>query len=67
MPVEDWLRGPLHDWALDLLDPLSLAQQGFFRPESVATIWKQHMAGWRNHSNLVWSLLMFQSWLARSG
>ena len=64
MPVEDWLRGPLHDWALDLLDPVSLARQGFFRPESVETIWKQHMAGWRNHSNLVWSLLMFQSWLA---
>ncbi|MFV1973752.1 MAG: asparagine synthase (glutamine-hydrolyzing) [Thiohalobacterales bacterium] len=64
MPIEDWLRGPLHDWALDLLDPAGLVQQGFFNPESVETIWKQHMAGWRNHSNLLWSILMFQSWLS---
>jgi asparagine synthase (glutamine-hydrolysing) len=64
MPVEDWLRGPFHDWAIDLLDPVTLVQQGFFRPGSVATIWKQHMAGWRNHSNLIWSILMFQSWLS---
>lgn len=62
-PIEHWLRGPLHDWARDLLDPSSLSQQGFLRPETVETIWKQHMAGWRNHSNLIWSLLMFQSWL----
>lgn len=64
MPIEDWLRGPLHDWALDLLDPAGLVQQGFFNPESVETIWKQHMAGWRNHSNLLWAILMFQSWLS---
>jgi len=64
MPIEDWLRGPLHDWALDLLDPAGLGQQGFLNPESVETIWKQHMAGWRNHSNLLWSILMFQSWLS---
>ena len=62
-PVEDWLRGPLHDWALDLLDPASLSREGYFRPRAVETVWKQHMAGWRNHSNLIWSLLMFRSWL----
>ncbi len=62
-PLEDWLRGPLHDWALDLLDPASLSREGYFRPRAVETVWKQHMAGWRNHSNLIWSLLMFQSWL----
>jgi asparagine synthase (glutamine-hydrolysing) len=66
-PVEDWLRGPLHDWALDLLDPASLSQEGYFRPREVETVWKQHMAGWRNHSNLLWSLLMFQSWLRAAG
>jgi asparagine synthase (glutamine-hydrolysing) len=63
-PVEDWLRDPLRDWAEDLLDSSRLAREGFLEPGAVREIWKQHLAGWRNHSNLLWSLLMFQAWLA---
>jgi asparagine synthase (glutamine-hydrolysing) len=62
-PVEDWLRGPLRDWAEDLLDPARLRQQGLFRAQQVGAVWRQHLAGWRNHANLLWALLMFQAWL----
>ena len=63
-PLEEWLRGPLRQWVDELLDPSSMHSQGYFNPASVKTIWQQHLSGWRNHSNLLWSLLMFQSWLS---
>jgi len=62
-PLEDWLRGPFRSWMGDMLDASLLAEQGYLRQEKVREIWKQHQSGWRNHSNLLWSLLMFQSWL----
>ena len=61
-PVEDWLRGPLREWAEQLLDPTRLAGQDLFKPEEVQKIWRQHLSGWRNHANLLWALLMFQAW-----
>jgi asparagine synthase (glutamine-hydrolysing) len=64
-PVEDWLRGPLRDWAEDLLDPARLREQGLFEVAQVGSIWSQHLAGWRNHANLLWALLMFQAWHRR--
>jgi len=62
-PVEDWLRGPLRDWAEALLDTARLQNQGLFQGRVVEKIWSQHLVGWRNHSNLLWALLMFQAWL----
>jgi asparagine synthase (glutamine-hydrolysing) len=64
-PVEDWLRGPLRDWAEELLDPGRLREQGLFGVAQVGSIWSQHLAGWRNHANLLWALLMFQAWYRR--
>jgi asparagine synthase (glutamine-hydrolysing) len=66
-PVEDWLRGPLRDWAEDLLAPARLREQGLFRAAQVNSVWSQHLAGWRNHANLLWALLMFQAWYRRHG
>jgi len=65
VPVDDWLRNELKDWALDLLNPSTLHREGLFDADAVQTVWKQHMAGWFNHANLLWALLMFQSWKER--
>lgn len=65
-PVEDWLRGPLRDWAEALLDTTRLQNQGLFQARVVEKIWNQHLVGWRNHSNLLWALLMFQAWIDSS-
>ncbi len=62
VPVAEWLRGALRPWAEDLLAPERLRRQGLFDPDAVHRVWQQHQCGWRNHHNLLWSILMFQAW-----
>jgi asparagine synthase (glutamine-hydrolysing) len=67
VPVGQWLRGPLQDWAADLLDASSLASDGIFDPDVVASTWKAHQAGRGNHDHRLWAILMFQSWWRANG
>jgi len=62
VPVDDWLRGPLRDWVEELLAEQRLREQGFLEPAAVRQLWAQHLCRWRNHSNILWSILMFQAW-----
>ncbi len=63
IPLHDWLRGPLRDWAEALLDESLLQQQGYFYPAPIRKMWKEHLSEVRNHQDSLWSILMFQSWL----
>jgi asparagine synthase (glutamine-hydrolysing) len=64
VPLAAWLRGPLREWADDLLDPTRLSAEGFFSPTVVEAKWREHTSGQRNWQNVLWDLLMFQVWLA---
>lgn len=63
IPLDDWLRGPLRDWAEHLLDEQRLQQQGFFNPAPIRQRWQQHLAQSCNGAYSLWSVLMFQAWL----
>ncbi|HEX9964280.1 MAG TPA: asparagine synthase (glutamine-hydrolyzing) [Allosphingosinicella sp.] len=63
VPVGDWLRGPMREWAEALLDPRRLEQEGFFRPEAISAMWKAHLRGEVNEQYRLWIVLMFQAWL----
>ncbi|MGE3992257.1 asparagine synthase (glutamine-hydrolyzing) [Pseudorhodoplanes sp.] len=63
IPVGQWLRGPLRDWAEELLSAGRLRDEGFLKPETVAELWAQHLSGRRDWSDRLWSVLMFQGWL----
>tara|TARA_R110002049_G_scaffold15822_5_gene64212 strand:- start:53478 stop:55427 length:1950 start_codon:yes stop_codon:yes gene_type:complete len=63
VPIGKWLRGPLRDWAEDLLNEEKIRQQGYMNEDIVQRLWKQHLSGWRNHNDILWSILMFQAWL----
>lgn len=62
VPIDDWMRGPLRDWVEDLISAESLRDTGYFDPAGVHQLWHQHLCNWRNHSNVLWAVLMFQAW-----
>ena len=62
VPVKEWLVGPLRDWVEDLISEQTLDHQGMFDTKAVREAWQQHQLGWADHSELMWSILMFQAW-----
>lgn len=63
VPLHDWLRGPLREWAQELLDEARLAREGYFHPAPIRKIWAEHLSGQRNWMAPLWNVLMFQAWL----
>jgi asparagine synthase (glutamine-hydrolysing) len=64
VPLADWLRGPLRDWAEDLFDAQRLGG-GLLDVDAVRQLWQQHTKGNRNWAYALWTILMFESWRRR--
>lgn len=63
VPIGDWLRGPLRDWAEDLLSPASLDALGLVRTQKLRALWQAHLSGQVNAQYGLWNVLMLQAWL----
>lgn len=63
VPIDNWLRGPLRQWAEDLINESRLRNEGYFNSELVRLRWEDHLSGRRNLQYQLWNVLMFQSWL----
>ncbi|NCT83560.1 MAG: asparagine synthase (glutamine-hydrolyzing) [Comamonadaceae bacterium] len=62
VPLDAWLRGPLRDWAADLIEPRALHRAGLFDVAEVQRRWQEHLSGKRNWHYQIWDVLMFQAW-----
>ena len=63
VPLGEWLRGPLRDWAESLLDAKRLRDEGFFNVSLLRQKWHEHLSGKYNWQHQLWNVLMFQAWL----
>jgi asparagine synthase (glutamine-hydrolysing) len=65
IPLADWLRGPLREWAEDLLSPSALNETGLLNSEIIRGLWIEHLAGRTNRPHQIWVILMLQAWMRR--
>ncbi len=67
LPIGRWLRGPLREWAEELLMEGRLKREGFFNARAVRLLWEAHLSAKRDLEHPIWSILIFQAWLAEWG
>ena len=61
VPLRPWLRGPLSHRIEDLADSEALA--AYLEPEAVSRVVQEHLRGRRDHSPLLWKLMVLRTWL----
>ncbi len=67
IPVDQWLRGPLREWAEDLLQPSKLEDGGLLRAAPIRGALEEHLSGRVSRHVELWAVLMFQAWREAAG
>ena len=62
IPLDSWLRGPLRDWAEDLLSEKRLNEEGVFDASIIRRTWARHLEGKPGVAHQLWDILVYQSW-----
>tara|TARA_B100000575_G_C22944077_1_gene546304 strand:- start:237 stop:845 length:609 start_codon:yes stop_codon:yes gene_type:complete len=65
IPIDNWLKTSLRDWAEDLLSESSLESHGLLNTKMIRSAWKNHLNNYKNMQLPLWNVLMFQSWAAK--
>ena len=67
IPLGEWLRGPLREWAESLLSEKRLRDGGLLSVTNVRRTWAEHLSGRHNWQYLLWDVLMLEAWRERWG
>jgi asparagine synthase (glutamine-hydrolysing) len=62
LPLVHWMRNELKDGLLQGLQEPRTMQRGYFKAESVRVILDEHFRGRRDHSGVLWMMLVFELW-----
>ncbi len=62
MPIGEWLKGPLREWAEELLSKERIERVGLLNPAPIRQAWQEHLAGSYRRDYEMWTVLMFQAW-----
>ena len=65
-PIGEWLRGPLKEWAEELLSEKKIKESNYLNYSPIKTFWEEHKIGKVNRQYQLWGPLMFQAWLEYS-
>ena len=59
VPIAEWLRGPLKQWAKDLIH----SDDGYINQSFLQKIWIEHLEQKKDNSTILWRILMWRYWL----
>lgn len=62
VPMADWLRGPLKEWAYDLLHSRAITEGSLLNPAPLHEAMEDLQAGTQDTSAMLWDVLQFESW-----
>ncbi|MHB1586405.1 MAG: asparagine synthase (glutamine-hydrolyzing) [Acidiferrobacteraceae bacterium] len=62
VPVNQWFRGPMHEYLMDHLTGPDASSSAYYRTEALARILREHSGGRHNHEKLLWCLLNLEIW-----
>jgi len=61
VPILEWLRGDLRDYAGELVLE-GEASRLYFRPQRLEKLWNDHQRGLRNYATELWIVMMLNLW-----
>ena len=63
VPIGEWLKNSLKDWAIELLSEEKIKQQGYLDYKIIKKLWESHLSNTYDYTPQLWCVLMWQSWL----
>jgi len=65
IPLGEWLRGPLRNWADSLLSDRAWNESWMLNHSVIRSCWDRHLSGFRDHTRELWTVLMLRQWADR--
>lgn len=63
MPINVWLRGPLREWARNMIYGDTINSLGFINVNGARQMLEEHLNEERNWQHQLWTLLMLLAWI----